>query len=88
LIRLEKGATPLDFAFRVHTDIGERYNGAKVNGKMVSKEYQLQTGDVVEVVVGAKPSINESWLKIVKSPSVKMRIRKILANKKLPEKLN
>lgn len=83
LIRLEKGATPIDFAFRIHSDIGERYSGAKINNKMVSKDYILNTGDTVEIIISAKPTVNESWLKTVKSVVTKAKIRKLLA-KKLP----
>lgn len=78
LIRLDNGATPLDFAFRVHSDIGSRYGGALVNGKMVNKEYKLKTGETVEIITNSKPTVNSSWLNIVKSTSTKQRIRKLL----------
>lgn len=78
LIRLEKGSTPIDFAFRIHTDIGIRYGGALVNGKMVNKEYKLNTGETVEIILSSKPTVNSSWLKIVKSSTTKQKIRKFL----------
>jgi len=78
LIRLEKGATPIDFAFRIHTEIGLRYAGALVNGKMVNKEYILSTGEVVEILLAPKLTVNSSWLNIVKSASTKQKIRKFL----------
>ena len=76
LIRLEKGGTPLDFAFRVHTLIGARYVGALVNGKMVSMDYELKTGDVVEILTGKALTANSGWLRIAKSTNTKSKIRK------------
>lgn len=81
LIRLEKGSTPIDFAFRVHTFIGSHYTGAKVNKKMVSKDYVLSTGDTVEIILSAKPTVNESWLLSVASGTTRARIRKLLSKK-------
>lgn len=73
---LPVGATPIDFAYSIHTDIGHKFSGAKVNGKLVPINYQLRNGDLVEIVVGktAKPSLD--WLKYAKSPRTKAKIRK------------
>ncbi len=64
---LPKGATPVDFAFAVHTRIGRECSGAKVNGKAVSLDYSLRTGEVVEIATttGKKPSAD--WLRFVKT---------------------
>ncbi|MCS7317691.1 MAG: HD domain-containing protein [Candidatus Dojkabacteria bacterium] len=78
LIRLPKGATPLDFAFRIHTEIGIHYGGALVNGKMVNKQYTLNTGDTVEILLSAKPTVNVDWLKLVKTQSAKQKIKRYL----------
>lgn len=77
-IELPKGATPIDFAFAIHTDIGRSCSGAKVNGKMVSLDYQLQNGEVVEIITarGKKPSAD--WLKFVKTDLARSQIKKAL----------
>lgn len=78
VIRLDKGATPIDFAFRIHTDIGYKYTGAKVNGKMVSMDYKLQTGDVIEILTQKKDNVSMDWLKYAFMTETKARIRKRL----------
>ena len=54
IIDLPAGSTPIDFAYHVHTEIGHRCRGAKINGKLVSLDYQLQTGDKVEILAAKK----------------------------------
>mgnify|MGYP001450474825 CR=1 FL=1 len=78
VIRLDKGSTPIDFAFRIHTDIGYKYVGAKVNGKMVSMDYKLQTGDVVEIIMQKKDNVTLDWLKHAFMVETKARIRRRL----------
>ncbi len=78
VVRLNKDASPVDFAFRVHTHIGYHYNGALVNNKMVSMDHKLKTGDVIDILVNKNVTANAGWLKYARSNSTKSYIRKLL----------
>ncbi|NTV31106.1 bifunctional (p)ppGpp synthetase/guanosine-3',5'-bis(diphosphate) 3'-pyrophosphohydrolase [candidate division WWE3 bacterium] len=76
---MPKGATPIDFAYQVHTEIGHHLSGAKVNGKMVGIDYELQNNDVCEIIISPTRKYPSSdWLRIAKMNSTKNRIRKYL----------
>jgi GTP pyrophosphokinase len=62
IVDVPVGGTPLDFAYQVHTDLGHRTRGAKVNGRMVSLDYQLKNSDTVEIVAGKTPQPSRDWL--------------------------
>ncbi len=75
LRRLPSGATPLDFAYLVHTEVGHRCVGAKVNGRIVPLRYELRSGDTVQIVTSPLGKPNRDWLKLVKSPNARSKIR-------------
>jgi GTP pyrophosphokinase len=70
-----EGATPVDFAYAVHTELGNKCVGARVNGKMVPLKHQLQNGDTVEIVTGKGQEPSKDWLKFVVTNKAKAKIR-------------
>jgi GTP pyrophosphokinase len=75
LIVLKEGATALDFAFEIHTEVGARCIGAKVNNKLVPLSYKLKTGDIIECMTSAKQKPSEDWLGFVVTTKAKSRIK-------------
>lgn len=77
---LPETATPIDFAFSVHSDLGFYMLGAKVNGKMVKIDYELKSGDVVEVIKSKKPvNISQDWMSYAKTSNARSKIKHYLA---------
>ena len=75
VMEFPQGATPLDFAYAVHTDLGTHCIGAKVNSRMVPLKYKLKSGDSIEVLTSVNQTPNKDWLKIVKTSRAKNKIR-------------
>ncbi|MDO8561024.1 MAG: RelA/SpoT family protein [bacterium] len=74
VLDLPEGATPVDFAYQVHSTIGDTAAGAKVNSKMVSLDYRLSSGDVVEILTQKNKRPNQDWLEFVKTSGARKKI--------------
>jgi len=72
---LPKGATPVDFAYLIHTDVGHQCTGAKVNGRIAPLQYQIKTGDIVDILTTKNHKPSKDWLKFVKTVKARNRIR-------------
>jgi GTP pyrophosphokinase len=75
---LPDGATPIDFAYAVHTDVGHRCVGARVNGRMVPLRTRLRNGDIVEIVTAAGHAPSRDWLSVVKTSRARAKIRQFI----------
>jgi guanosine-3',5'-bis(diphosphate) 3'-pyrophosphohydrolase len=75
---LPKGACPIDFAYAVHTAVGDKCSGARVNGVMVPLRYQLRNGDTIDIITSPNQKPNKDWLKFVVTPRAKTKIRHLL----------
>ncbi|NOS67557.1 MAG: bifunctional (p)ppGpp synthetase/guanosine-3',5'-bis(diphosphate) 3'-pyrophosphohydrolase [Candidatus Peribacteraceae bacterium] len=78
VVELPEGATPLDFAFQIHTDVGIGFRAARVNGSIVSLDYELENGDVVEIVTQRASQATSGWLQLLKMASSRSRLKRYL----------
>ena len=83
-----KGASTVDFAYSIHSEVGERCTGARVNGKIVPIRHKLETGTIVEIITSAKQHPSKDWLDFVKTPRAKTRIRHWIRLQKRDESIN
>ena len=74
-LELPKGSTPIDFAYRIHSGVGERTIGAIVNDQIVPLDHELQDGDIVKINTGKEPNPNKDWLNFVKTNQAKTKIK-------------
>ncbi len=77
---LRKGATPVDFAYMIHTEVGDQCTGAKVNGHIVPLKYKLRTGDIVDIITSKGHHPSRGWLDFVKTVKARSRIRHWIKN--------
>jgi GTP pyrophosphokinase len=84
-IDLVEGSTPIDLAYRIHTEIGNKCVGAKVNGRIVNLNYKLKSGDIVEIITSKNANPNIEWLKIAKTNYAKSKIKQFLKKKNKQE---
>jgi len=78
IVELPEGATPLDFAFQIHTDLGLAFKAARVNGSIVSLDHELENGDVVEIMRHRTPKPSPEWMQLVKMASSRTRLKRYL----------
>lgn len=87
VFNLPHGSTPIDMAYLIHTQVGHRMVGAKINGKIVSIDYKLKTGDICEIITQKEEHPNRSWIDICKTASAKSKIRQWYKHEKRDENI-
>lgn len=85
VVELPEGATPLDFAFQVHTDLGLSFRSARVNGAVVPLDYQMENGDVVEILKRRVPQPSPQWMQLLKMASSRSKLKRFLYAQERPQ---
>ncbi|XCN71199.1 MAG: bifunctional (p)ppGpp synthetase/guanosine-3',5'-bis(diphosphate) 3'-pyrophosphohydrolase [Candidatus Electrothrix aestuarii] len=75
---MPRGSTPIDFAYAIHTAVGDQCTGARVNGRLVQLKYELQNGDIVEIITSKNQHPKRAWLQLVKTSRARAKIRQWL----------
>lgn len=78
IVELPEGATPLDFAFQIHTDLGLSFKAARINGRIVPMDYELENGDIIDVQSHSAPKPSPDWLQLLKMASSRSRLKRYL----------
>ncbi len=79
VIQLPRGASPIDFAYMIHSEVGNTCTGARINGRMVPLRTQIQNGDVVEIITSANSHPSRDWLNFIKTSRARNRVRHFIA---------
>ncbi|MBC7931119.1 MAG: bifunctional (p)ppGpp synthetase/guanosine-3',5'-bis(diphosphate) 3'-pyrophosphohydrolase [Rubrivivax sp.] len=87
VIQLQRGATPVDFAYMIHTEVGNRCTGARINGRIVPLRTAIQNGDVVEILTSPNARPTRDWLNFVKSSRARNRVRHAVAEQQRAESI-
>ncbi|MCR3921688.1 MAG: bifunctional (p)ppGpp synthetase/guanosine-3',5'-bis(diphosphate) 3'-pyrophosphohydrolase [Firmicutes bacterium] len=87
VIDLPAGSIPLDFAYKIHTDIGHRCIGARVNGRLMPLDYELKTGEIVDIMTSKQGTPSRDWINMVKSSGAKAKIRSWFKKERRDENL-
>ncbi len=87
VIQLPRGATPVDFAFTIHTEVGNKCTGARINGRMVPLRTAIQNGDVVEILTSPNSKPSRDWLNFVKTSRARNRVRHAVAEQQRAESI-
>jgi GTP pyrophosphokinase len=85
VVTLPRGATPVDFAYAIHTEVGHKCVGARVNGRIVPLKYKLSNGEMLEIVTSEDPQPNREWLSFVKTSRARSALRRSINLKKKEE---